>query len=359
MARLATAALLLAALSMPGWAEDGPAPASRSSEIPADPPEELGTVAWLHSLRASRELAVQTGKPILVLFQQVPGCITCKTYGRQVLGHPLVADAIVDQFIPLRVLNNTRGDADERMRHTFKEPAWNNPVVRFVDAEGRDLAPRLAQDHTVGGLLEHVVRALDGARKPIPPYLALLAREAVARQRGVETVALATACLATGEARLGLIEGVLATRPGRLGGDEIVEVVWDPQALAFDRLLRQADGRECAVRVFTRTDEQQRIAEVLVAGRAVRTDEPVTPEDGKHHLGETPYRHLPMTAAQFARVNALLAEGSDPARLLAPAQRRLLEMIAANPDVPWPIAVGRPFGETWAQTREIAASLVE
>ncbi len=39
----------------------------------ADPPVELGAVDWGRDLEAARKTSAETGKPILVLFQEVPG----------------------------------------------------------------------------------------------------------------------------------------------------------------------------------------------------------------------------------------------------------------------------------------------
>ena len=39
----------------------------------ADPPVELGAVDWGRDLEAAKKTSAETGKPILVLFQEVPG----------------------------------------------------------------------------------------------------------------------------------------------------------------------------------------------------------------------------------------------------------------------------------------------
>ncbi len=41
--------------------------------VQIDGPVELGRVAWLRDFGAGRAQARQTGKPILLLFQEVPG----------------------------------------------------------------------------------------------------------------------------------------------------------------------------------------------------------------------------------------------------------------------------------------------
>lgn len=85
------------------------------------------------------------------------------------------------------VYNNTKGDADAEVRERYEEPAWNNPVVRVVDARGRDLVPRLSGDWSAGGLADLMVRALRKAGTGVPRWLSLLEQETTARARGVET----------------------------------------------------------------------------------------------------------------------------------------------------------------------------
>ena len=95
-------------------------------------------------------------------------------YGTQVLSDPLVVDAIESLFVPACVYNNTKGDADARVLKSFGEPTWNNPVVRFVDAKGKDIRPRLANDWSRGGLIREMTRALRAAKRPVPAWLDLL-----------------------------------------------------------------------------------------------------------------------------------------------------------------------------------------
>jgi len=41
--------------------------------VPADQPVELGLVSWQRNLDAGLELAASADKPVLLLFQEVPG----------------------------------------------------------------------------------------------------------------------------------------------------------------------------------------------------------------------------------------------------------------------------------------------
>ncbi len=54
-----------------------------------DAPRELGQVRWERDLDAAVARSAGEGRPLFVLFQEVPGCSTCVSFGEQVLSHPL------------------------------------------------------------------------------------------------------------------------------------------------------------------------------------------------------------------------------------------------------------------------------
>ena len=89
--------------------------------------------------------------------------------------------------MPVAIYNNTKGDRDAETRGAFEEPAWNNPVVRIVDVDAKDLVPRHAGDYSLAGLLGAMTAALEEQGHGTAPWLALLAREAASRKSGVET----------------------------------------------------------------------------------------------------------------------------------------------------------------------------
>jgi hypothetical protein len=51
-------------------------------------PKELGTVNRYRNLQKAKSESKSNQKPILILFQEVPGCSTCKNYGSNVLSNP-------------------------------------------------------------------------------------------------------------------------------------------------------------------------------------------------------------------------------------------------------------------------------
>jgi len=111
--------------------------------VSQDNPIELGKVKWFRSYEKAIQESKKDGKPIFLLFQEVPGCSNCTRYGTEILSHPLIVEFIETAFVPLAIFNN-KGGADKRVLEQFGEPSWNNPVVRLIDEIGRDVAPRIA-----------------------------------------------------------------------------------------------------------------------------------------------------------------------------------------------------------------------
>lgn len=70
--------------------------------------------------------------------------------------------------MPLCIYNNKKG-ADAKTLAMFTESAWNNPVVRFIGADGKDLIERKEGIYDTAGLLERMNAALAKAPKPAAP----------------------------------------------------------------------------------------------------------------------------------------------------------------------------------------------
>jgi hypothetical protein len=291
-------------------------------------PRELGRVDWGRDLDAAFATSATEGRPVFVLFQEVPGCRTCVSFGEQVLGHPLLVEAIETEFVPVFVYNNRPG-RDAEILARYAEPAWNNPVVRLLDAEGRDLIPRRAgvwEPFTVG---ERMIAALEAAGRPVPPYL----RDAVdeLRPRHTERASFGMYCYWSGEACLGALPGVLESRTGSLDGSEVVELRFDPAAVSYAELVGEARRRGCADRVFVH-DAAQRAAAEAIFGDAVTLATGHLREAGsrdqKYYLRRSPWKDADLTPRQALRVNAALEAGLDPAPHLSPRQTPALRSAA-------------------------------
>ncbi|MEO0600428.1 MAG: thioredoxin family protein [Myxococcota bacterium] len=282
-----------------------PAEAGRSTDDASvslawpDQPIELGRVRWIRGFDDAKAQAKDSGKPLLVLFDEVPGCATVRAYGEGTLSDPLVVDAIEQSFVPVVVYNNVTGP-DREVLESFGEPTWNNPVMRILDPKtgSRDVVPRLAGDYRSSALLSRMVRALAQTDRAIPDWLALVEREA--RSAGkTETALYSMYCFWSGEEHLGAHDGILSTSPGFAGGHEVVEVTYDPRATSRDSL--DAWAKKGNARPLDGTFR-------------------ASAKDDRFRIRRTSWAAVPMTEAQAARVNADVGAGRSPARWLSPRQ---------------------------------------
>ena len=102
----------------------------------------VGTVILIKRLSCQKQ-----NKPVFMLFQEVPGCLTCRDYGKGVLSNEVIVETIEKYFIPLAIFNNKRGK-DSEVLQRYGEPSWNNPVVRIINAKGENLIRRIAEDYS-------------------------------------------------------------------------------------------------------------------------------------------------------------------------------------------------------------------
>lgn len=266
-------------------------------------PIELGAVHWLRSYDETQTKSKKEGKPILILFQEVPGCETCRNYGSDVLTHPLLVEVIETAFIPLAIYNN-KGGHDAEILKRFQEPAWNNPVVRVVDSEGSNILPRLSGNYSAAGLTTLLNNALIKQKGKAPLYLQLLADEMSAQQKMTSKATYSMYCFWTGEALFGKLNGVIKTTAGFEGGKEVVVVEFNPAIISKAELDKIAQSQKCAVS----------------AGGSFRAD--ATP---KYYLSNSEYKVVPMTEIQKCRVNSALAEKQDPRAFLSARQIAFLK----------------------------------
>ena len=293
-------------------------------------PVEAGDVRWGRDISAALEQSAESGRPVFVLFQEIPGCSGCQAFGREVLTHPLLVEAIEDEFVPVLVYNN-RGGEDAELLQRFNEPAWNFQVVRFLDARGRDLIPRKDRVWTLGEIAARMVQALDAARRPVPRYLQVLVLENQSPE--IARCAFAMPCFWTGEMELGKIDGVVCTEAGFLGGNEVVLVRYDPEILSLRALMDKAKSARCALTVYASGTDLKSVKGIptgLLDGRYRKAPE----SDQKKQLSRWPaLQRLPnLSDMQKTKLNASM--GSDRARALewlSPRQRRALQ--AAAPDL--------------------------
>ncbi|MBV6473646.1 MAG: hypothetical protein JPMHGGIA_01939 [Saprospiraceae bacterium] len=277
-------------------------------------PPELGDVQWRRDLAEARRLSQQEGKPIFLLFQEVPGCGTCRQFGHRVLRHPLVVEAIETLFVPLCIYNNAKGQ-DRQVLEQFGEPAWNNPVVRIINADLSELCGRLSGDYSLYGVVSKMAAALLRGGQPLPPYLSLLEEELRAHRTGHQLVIFVTPCFWSGEKFFGRLPGVVHTESGFMYGREVVRVGYDPLQTNLASLAEAGKSAGVALEVYSAA------LSLKMAGMPHRSPGPFRKDgDTKYYLLNSGYRFVSMTPLQACRVNSAIGNGEDPQTFLSPRQ---------------------------------------
>ena len=215
------------------------------------------------------------------------------------------------------------------MLKEFEEPSWNNPVVRYLDGEGKDIIKRRDRVWTTVGIASRMVAALKAAELKVPTYLALAAQP----PKKTETAIFAMHCYWEGEAKIGKLDGVLDTKSSWLQGKEVVEVLYDPKTLVYKKLADSALELKCASTIFTTTDAQEKIAAKIktlsVRLKPKEKTRVAKLSDQKYYLrNHKIYGKLPLTRLQSTKVNAHLGSRESGApECLSPRQLKMAQQI--------------------------------
>lgn len=301
--------------------------AGPADDAVAATPIELGAVAWGRNLDEAKAAARATGRPVLLLFQEVPGCHGCVTFGEEPMSHPLLVEAIETEFIPVAIHNNKPG-YDERILKQYEEPAWNYPVMRLLDADGADILPRQDKLYTVHEVAQRLVAALKAAQREVPAYLQVLTDETSPELR---TATLSMHCYWEGEGQLGGLTGVRSTRAGWRDQQEVVDIQFDPKVISYADIIRHARGVDCARTAFVYSKEQANAAQAAghddIAVAEGRTT-PAKASDQKHTLRRDAIRYVPMTPGQQTKINAAIHRGGEPIDIwMSPRQRDIARAV--------------------------------
>ena len=314
----------------------------------SDNPVELGHVNWLRNFDEAKAKALKENKPILVFFQEVPGCSTASGYGKRVMTHPLIIEAVETLFVPVAIYNNVGGH-DREVLNSFKEPTWNNPVVRIITPEGRQLSPRLNGDYTRLGLVNSMVTALKNNNDQVPKYLEILQMELSADSSKKDTAVFSMYCFWTGEAGLGNIDGVISTKPGFMGGREVVSVEYNKDIISYEELVSTARKKSVSKTVFVKNSSERDTASEILGSRSVldagafRSD-----SEPKYYMSRTVYRYVPMMQLQASLVNSAIGNRTSPDKYLSPRQLEILSVVRKHPDLNWKSKIGsNEFTSSW------------
>jgi hypothetical protein len=238
---------------------------------------EVGLVNWNRNFEASIEKSKKENKPALVLFQEVPGCAGCQAFGRDVLSHPLVVEAIENEFIPILVYNNRSG-------------------------------------------------------KDIPLYLHGLALEY--DNPHLKEVVLAMYCFWQGEMKLGGINGVVKTEAGFLRHREVTRVWYDETLISLMDLVGEASKVQCADKVYVENkDAVKTLKNIKHSSLKIETFneseyKKAPGSDQKKQAQGSVFMNLNLTQFQMTKINAFIR--IDPGKLekyLSHRQKAQLEKL--------------------------------
>src|SRR3954466_12178247 len=259
---------------------------------------ELGDVMWLRDYDRALALAAEQGKPVLLLFQEVPGCLTCVRFGQDVLTHPLMVELIADRFVPVAIFNNHRG-ADAEILRRYDEPSWNNPVVRFLGPDGAELLPKLADRYDALGLHEKITAVLEMLGDDIPGYFRSLGRDLLVEYGLSKRATYTTPCFWSGETSLAQHPAVITTDAGWVDGEEVVQVHFD--------------SREVSRRDLDAYARAEGFGPIESGGFELD-------REPQFYLRKNAARHLPLTPAQRTRINLAVPYRIPLSDLLSPQQ---------------------------------------
>lgn len=294
-----------------------------------DQTEELGTVSWFRNYEEALDSAQKQNKAVLILFQEIPGCSTCRNYGHNVLSHPLMTEAIENLFVPLVIHNNKQGE-DRTILTKYGEPSWNNPVVRIVDAKGKDVVKRLSADYSAKGLYNRMIQALNAQKKPIPEFMKLLGKELHAStDLGTQKTAyFKMYCFWTGEKQLAKAQGVVNTEPGFIGYNEVVKVTYDASVTNESELAKYAQQHSCS---SIEDNGSYRISQ----------------KDESFYLKQTNYQFLPLTEVQKININSALGSRQNAEKYLSPTQLKWLKELNSARNSRQEVLFNQEFRTAW------------
>ena len=287
---------------------------------------ELGDVNWLRDYDEALLQSEIQDKPVFILFQEVPGCATCRNYGADVLSHPLIVDAIENEFVPLAIFNN-KGGKDAAILKKYKEPSWNNPVVRIVNSKEKNLINRVAGRYDKASISLAMIKALQEESHVVPEYLHLMQQEFEAHNAGTKEAYYSMYCFWSGEGHLAKHPAVVATEPGWIGGKEVVKVEYNEHLSSQKQLDEFAKEASC---------------QVIEKSNAYRPD-----KDLQYYLKNTDFKYLPLSSIQASKINASLAEGQNPIAYLSPQQKEWLHTIKKQKVKDKTLYYEMPLAEAW------------
>lgn len=167
----------------------------------------------------------------------------------------------------------------------------------------------------------HWLTALVLLAAPIQPQ--------VSEAQAVNTATFSMYCYWTGEATLGRVEGVVASRIGHWGGSEIVQVDYDPRRTDLGELARALKRQRSFYSAIVASDaERSEAARHLDVGEiVVRAGEPhFIPAKYTLRTRHPELYELNLSESQAIALNSWSYFGGPMPEVLTPEQKRRLEV---------------------------------
>ncbi|MEJ2055622.1 MAG: VPGUxxT family thioredoxin-like (seleno)protein, type 2 [Calditrichaceae bacterium] len=288
-----------------------------------DNPIEAGSVNWGRDLDHALNESGKTGRPVLVLFQEIPGCSGCQSFGSTVLTNPLLVETIENEFVPVLIYNNRDGK-DKELLKRFGEPAWNYQVIRFLNAQAQDIIPRKDRVWSTEGVAKRMINALQIQNRPVPKYLQAVAMEFDSENQSVAVFGVP--CFWSGEVALGRIDGVITTEAGWIDNHEVTRVVYNRQKISLRKLVNKANKNCSALSVYLPDRDMDKVTGITM-DRLDGNYRKAEKSDQKKQLQNLKaiYEVPGITEMQKTKINAFLPLGREQAiQWLSPEQQSAL-----------------------------------
>ena len=268
--------------------------------------------------------AERVGKPIL--FVDIDG-ITSTSKFVEVCSHPLAIEAAESLFFTVL-----------RQPESSKENGALRATVRVLDKYGNDVVAEIGGKYlSVERLVSLMICGLKALRIEIPTYLLLLEQEEKGKVRCLSDVTVQVVCrqivFGVSESKVGEVEfgghdGVLATRTGYLGRQQVVQVTYDSTKVSYGSLARLALHKKLVGVIYYAHNDERIAAHIEVKRMEGATDVVqlsgtiLKDLDSKHFLRKTVLRYVPLTDLQATMANRFVAMGAfnEATHLLSPRQ---------------------------------------
>ena len=320
--------------------------------------QELGLLRFHFTgdmFEEAKEEAKSYEKPILIVFQEIPGSAECLEFGRTTLSHPLLVEAAEELFITMVVNSVSTSGGESEVLKRYHEQHLNCPVVRIVNEKGQDLVLRLEDEEcTTSGIAKAMAKALERTKQTVPEYLKLLGSDEFSSLHSrkhhhsrtktrLRHATMEVADLVQAELEFAEMNGVLATEIGQVGSHQVIKVVYNSKTVSFRRVVRRGLFVCEVLGVFYETEDEkiEAQAELDKFGATSTVLHLLAPKtklkphnDGKHYILQNQMRNVPLTRLQASKINLALSQPKGELQayaILSPRQMAILEAVETKP----------------------------